>query len=374
MGRHAGSFLTGVKSQAPRPQTGHTPSRYVAIKNNKPMKRILTFILIFICLTSFGQRMSFSDWKEEAKTNKRLLPKYGYLKKTDEEKKADEEFIKYILKTDSTFRKGSDHLVQLGFKYMYRGDIKTAMYRMNQAWLLDSLNSNVFWGFGAIYGYFSQYDLQKDQYDEGLKLDSMNSNIYTDFATLYLSKFYDSSNKYNLFLAIELLRKSYLIEPKNQVTLFKLSICYMNLNECSFAWKYYDECKKLGGEPITDAYTKDLKKYCKKPNEIADYSNFRKGTFHQNDKETGLTIIERTEQFQIEENLKFGYKIKLKIEWIDECIFKLNLIEDLSPIKQDMPKMNLFCIITEIDKNEFFQVISTDISPIEIKLKAKKIK
>jgi len=26
-GRHAGNFLTGDKSQAPRPQTGHTPSR-----------------------------------------------------------------------------------------------------------------------------------------------------------------------------------------------------------------------------------------------------------------------------------------------------------------------------------------------------------
>jgi len=26
-GRHAGSLLTGDKSPAPRPQTGHTPSR-----------------------------------------------------------------------------------------------------------------------------------------------------------------------------------------------------------------------------------------------------------------------------------------------------------------------------------------------------------
>ncbi|MCD4730590.1 MAG: hypothetical protein K8R74_08320 [Bacteroidales bacterium] len=337
------------------------------------MKYIFTFILISIGLFSFGQKMTFSAWQEEAKTNKRLIPKYGHKTKTAKEKESDETFIKSILETDSSRRNGSELLVKHGFNYLSRGDIKTAMFRFNQAWLLDSLNSNVYWGFGTVYSFFSQSDDQIKQYEEGLKLDPSNTNILTDYATVYLGKFYDSSNKFNLYLAIELLRKSYMADPKNYNSLFKLSICYYNLDDCYFAWKYWDECVKFGGMPIMEIFTKDLKKMCTRSDETLDYSIFKTGTFHQNDEQAGLTTIERTESYQIEENIEQGIIIKLKVEWIDESIYKLTFVEDLNPGNIEIPDMTLFCRITEIEKNTYVQVNSADISPMEIKSKIEKI-
>ena len=53
----------------------------------------------------------------------------------------------------------SDYLIKLGFNYMYKRDLKTAMYRFNQAYLLDSTNSDIYWGYGAIYMTLGNFEL-----------------------------------------------------------------------------------------------------------------------------------------------------------------------------------------------------------------------
>lgn len=68
----------------------------------------------------------------------------------------------------------------------------------------------------------------------------------------------------NLDSAINYMTQSYNLDLTDQNTLFKLSILYWNKDDCDNAWKYYDECKALGGRPITEAYTKDLEKKCKR--------------------------------------------------------------------------------------------------------------
>lgn len=99
------------------------------------MRTVFTNIILLISATVFGQQMSWKEWEKESSANIRLLPKYGNVEKTKEQKESDMNFVETILKQDSTHRKGSDHLISLGFKYLYR-DVKTAMYRFNQAYLL----------------------------------------------------------------------------------------------------------------------------------------------------------------------------------------------------------------------------------------------
>lgn len=66
----------------------------------------------------------------------------------------------------------------------------------------------------------------------------------------------------NLESAISYLEKSYQLDTTDQNTSFKLSICYWNKSDCINSWKYYNICKELGGQPITEDYTKDLIKKC----------------------------------------------------------------------------------------------------------------
>lgn len=210
-----------------------------------------------------AKTITYKEWKEEAKTNIRLLPKYGNNPKNEAQKEADNKLINMYLKQHGTRRKASEVLIKLGFDYLYRGNIKTAMYRFNQAWLLDSSNVDVHWGFGAVYHSLGDYGSAMKEYDEGLSIDPKNSKIITDKATVYLGGYYTNKDSLKLKKAIVLLEQSYGLDSKNQNTLFKLSVCYFLSNDCKKAKKYYNECMDLGGEPVTKEYTKALNEKCK---------------------------------------------------------------------------------------------------------------
>lgn len=237
------------------------------------MKKTFTIILALFTITTFGQQMTSKDWEEQSKTNIRLLPEYGHVQKTDEQKQSDEDFINETMKQEQF--KGdktaaSNHLIKLGFNYLYRGDLKTAMYRFNQAFLLDTSNTEIYWGYGAVYMTLYDYEKAKQQYEVGLSKSPENKHLLTDFGTYYMAQYYSLQSKdekqalINLESAITYMTKSYKIDNKDQNTTYKLSICYWLKGDCDNAWKYYNECRELGGQPITEDYTKDLKKKCKK--------------------------------------------------------------------------------------------------------------
>jgi tetratricopeptide (TPR) repeat protein len=230
----------------------------------KRVKVMLKAILLTMSIGAYGQQIDYSSWKEESKSNIRLLPEYGNVTKTKEQKEADDDFIKLSLQQDGTREKASDHMVDLGFNYLYKKDLRTAMYRFNQAWLLNPKNENAYWGFGAVYFTFNDLENAMTQYSKGLKINSKSSNILTDQATVYLTKFNATGSTVNLDSATNIFKRSYVIDSKNQNTLFKLSACYFISDNCKDALKYYEECKVLGGRPITREYTEALKTKCVK--------------------------------------------------------------------------------------------------------------
>lgn len=226
------------------------------------MRYLVIFFVAFLPMPAFAQQVSYENWQAEAKTEINMQPEYGNVPKSQEQKEADNEFIKTVLQSDTTMHRGSEHLVNLGFTYLYRGDIKTAMYRFNQAWLLDPKNENVYWGYGAIYGGFNDYPAALVQYNKGLAINPKNTNILTDKATIYMMMFQRGGTGDNLKTAIQTFKSSYAIDSLNQNTLYKLSICYFLNNDCKTALRYYNECKKLGGTPISGDFTKALLEKC----------------------------------------------------------------------------------------------------------------
>jgi tetratricopeptide (TPR) repeat protein len=226
------------------------------------MKYALVLITLFVYKFSFAQQMTYQEWQEEAKSDIRMLPEYGNVQKSKQQIEADQKLIAYELKENGTNRKASDKLISLGFDYLYRGDIKVAMYRFNQAYLLDPTNENIYWGFGAIYFTFDDTNEALRQYSKGLATNPNNSNILTDKATIYMTFFEKKGDSEDYNIALSLFNKSYAIDPLNQNTLFKLSAAYLYKNDCKNARKFYNDCIKLGGKPITKEYTDALNKMC----------------------------------------------------------------------------------------------------------------
>jgi tetratricopeptide (TPR) repeat protein len=238
------------------------------------MKRALIFLACLFTIPLFAQQLNSNEWEEQAKSNIRLLPKYGWAQKTKEQKEADEKFIIETMELEQfngDRTAASNHLIQLGFTYLYNKDVKTAMYRFNQAYLLDSSNTDIYWGYGAVYMTLGNFDKARKQYANGLRKQPNNPHLLTDYGTYFMSRYYDVAaknpkEKATIYLdsALNYLTKSYQVDSKDKNTSFKLSVVYNLKNDCANAWKFYDACKAQGGQPITEEYTKELMKKCKR--------------------------------------------------------------------------------------------------------------
>lgn len=225
---------------------------------------LLTVLIIFTSLLGYGQSTAaYKLWKFEAQNDVRLMPKYGGVEKVNNWEDDDATFIRTILKVDKTNEKASARLVQLGFSYLGKGDFNTAMHRFNQAWVLNPKNEDIFWGFGVLYYCFNDFDNALKQYDEGLLLNPNNSGIITDKATVFMTRFNQTKQAGNLTTAIQLLLTSFEIDPNNEKTAYKLSVCYYLKSDCDYANRYYQLCKSLGGRSITKEYAAAIKKLCK---------------------------------------------------------------------------------------------------------------
>jgi tetratricopeptide (TPR) repeat protein len=233
------------------------------------MKKYLTVVTLLLSVTVFSQQITWEQWQKEAATTINLRPKYGNVEKTIKQQKVDKDFIKRSLLIDSTLRNVSNSNIRLGFYFLYQNDLKTAMRRFNQAYLLDSTNTDIYWGFGAIYFSLGQYKKAKEQYEEGLNINPNNTHLLTDYGTYFMHQYFALApiNKEKALIeldaAITYMTKSYKLDATDQQTTYKLSILYLNKGDCDSAYTYYNECKSLGGQPITAAYTKELQNKCK---------------------------------------------------------------------------------------------------------------
>lgn len=235
------------------------------------LKIHLTILFTLMSIMTILGQTTYKEWEKEAKNNVRLLPKYGDIQKTNEQILTDKQFVEETLKIEKykgNKRAASDDMIKLGFQYLYKGDLKTAMYRFNQAFLLDSENTDIYWGFGAVYVSLSQSEKAKEQYEQGLKLKPDNSHLLTDYATYFLVKYYEAkklnhhnANEY-LDKAIDKLTMSYTIDKKDSNTLYKLSVCHLMNSDCEDAIKFYNLCKEEGGKPIDERYTQELNRIC----------------------------------------------------------------------------------------------------------------
>jgi tetratricopeptide (TPR) repeat protein len=236
------------------------------------MKKVLLVVLIASGLLACGnannvkkspyQDGSYESWKQEAVKEIRLRPRYGGAVKNAEQKAADAALIKSYITLTGSRRKGSELLTKKGFEYLYAGNLRTAMYRFNQAWLLDSTDANIYSGFATVYYTFKDYKKAFEMVNQGLTINPKSSALLTDKGSIYMTFAQTSMSMLDLDKALSCFKESYAIDPLNQNTLYKLSTYYFDYNECDLALRYYKECMKLGGKPIVQRYKDAIKERC----------------------------------------------------------------------------------------------------------------
>ncbi len=326
------------------------------------MKNLLVAYLLLVSLAAQAQ-VNYKQWQQMEQNNLMLQPRLGGRALPQTIKNSTDSLYSELLPKFVSARDASDYLIQRGFLFLHQDDLITAMHRYNQAYVLDSTNPNVYWGYGSVYATMGQNMLARKQYIAGLELDPESPPLLTGMGTTYLAEYYLSQEstpqlaQKKLDTALSMIQKSYSLIPEDGNTNYKLSICYYQKNLCPQAVKHLTIADHVGGVLVTQLYRNDLMKKCPAPTTCPEMPN---GEYLLND-DTVQHKIYRTDDYQIEENLKTHKKTKIKLQKTDKCNYIMTKAEEEADGDKKTQKENLavYCEVVYKEGNTY-TVIAQD--------------
>lgn len=190
--------------------------------------------------------------------NINTLPMYGRAAKCEAQLEFDRTFFR---ETDSLFKDrqtASQYYAGKGWEYFYSQEYETSIKRFNQAWLLDSLNAEVYWGFGNILGINGKFQESLPLLEKSIKLDPNNFKVHECLATSYGQLFFQSKDKLYLDKTIESLKRAIKIEPNSINAHAQLTAAYSYFNQKDSAQKYLLLTDKLDPNAVNPEVRKIL--------------------------------------------------------------------------------------------------------------------
>ncbi|WP_245842496.1 tetratricopeptide repeat protein [Pontibacter ummariensis] len=217
------------------------------------MKRILMAAAIFFCATTF----SFAQ-EQAAEANPIVLPMFGNKPKTEEQQKKDEKFLTSCDKSFASRQEASKFFVERGWEYLNEGQVDTAMYRFNLAWLLNPDNKDTYWAFGLVTSAQGQNAQAIDLYEKALHYDPKNSVLLSDLSSSYLNLYKEKSKRKTLKKAIRYIDQSLAVDSANAFALYNLSKVKFYQKKYADAWDYLHKSREINMNQIDYAYIMEL--------------------------------------------------------------------------------------------------------------------
>jgi len=187
-----------------------------------------------------------------------LLPMYGGQTKCEEQVKDDKKFIS---ECDAQFKSrqiAAKYHLDKGWEYFYKSDFETSMKRFNQAWLLDSSNADVYWGFGNLLGTKHEFRESLPLLEKSITLNPNNSKVYECIATSYGQLFFETKDGTLLNKTIGNLKTAIQLDPKSASAFGQLTGAYTYFTQKDSARKYLALTDKLDPKAINPEVRKML--------------------------------------------------------------------------------------------------------------------
>ncbi|MHA6249185.1 tetratricopeptide repeat protein [Pontibacter sp. CAU 1760] len=205
------------------------------------MKKILLAVIAFACATSLSMAQV-----QPVKKDIEVLPMFGGLPKSDEQQRKDEKFLTSCDKSFASRQEASKFFVTRAWEYLNEGQVDTAMYRFNLAWLLNPDNKDTHWAFGLVTSAQGDDEKAIEFYEKALTLDARNSMLLSDMATSYLNLYSNGKKKKkHLKKARHYLEESITADAANSFALFNLSKVKFFEKKYSEAWDYLHQSRAI---------------------------------------------------------------------------------------------------------------------------------
>ncbi|MFD2999225.1 tetratricopeptide repeat protein [Pontibacter toksunensis] len=132
--------------------------------------------------------------------------------------------------------------------------LDSASYLFGLAYQMDSTNSDIYWGYGMVYGREQKYDEALFLLYRALEKDTENPHLLNDVATSHLSRFYLNADPEDLLQSKKLLEQAVKLSPNEADTYYKLAINCYYLREYGNAWSYLHKSVRRNKEIADKAF------------------------------------------------------------------------------------------------------------------------
>jgi len=195
-----------------------------------------------------------------------IAPFYGRVRKTLLMKLNDQKFVEGVLLECSCNRpQASVIFSEKAWIYFDQGDNEMASKRFNQAWLLDSLNYSLYWGFGAILGSQRRYAEAISFFNRAfelkeIKTDSSYAKLCLDFSITLCGRFTQEKEEAYATQALDFCKQAELILPNLAKVHFDRSVILYNLKRYNEAIASYEKSVSIDAGYRDDSFENKLRK------------------------------------------------------------------------------------------------------------------
>ena len=158
--------------------------------------------------------------------------------KTNAQKASQQKFLKNSTKRFKSKGTAAKYYVLQAQRNFNQAKLDSASYLFGRAWLLDSTNNDILWGYGKVYGEKKEHDKALFVLYRALEKDPKNPQLLADVATSHLNRFYVTSTPEDLLQSKKLLQEAVKLNPKQKTAYYKLAVNSYYLKEYDMAWKY----------------------------------------------------------------------------------------------------------------------------------------
>jgi len=174
---------------------------------------------------------------------------YGNQKKCEEQIESDNIFL---MRCDSLFKSRKEacaYYVSRAWDHFYANNQDSSMKRFNQAWLLDSSNYEVYWGFGNLLGRKQKFKESLAFFERALKLNPNNAKLWESASTSFGQIFFQTKDVSQLNICIDYLKHSLQLDTDARV-LSQLTAAYSYFIQSDSAKKYLKLTDKIDPSAI----------------------------------------------------------------------------------------------------------------------------
>lgn len=217
------------------------------------MKKLLFAVVALLLATTAG----FAQ-EQQQEQSALVLPMFGGKTKTEDQQQKDEKFLTSCDKSFTNRKEASAFFMERGWEYYNEGQVDTAMYRFNLAWLLNPNNKDTYWAFGLISSAKGNDQEAIGLYEKALAIEPKNSLLLADIASSYLALYTNKPKRKNLKKASNYLTEAIAADSANAYALYKLSVVSYHNKKYDQAWDYLHKSRAIDLRNIDYTFIAEL--------------------------------------------------------------------------------------------------------------------